>query len=324
MISDNELKVIINKAKILGIIDEYNTYCGNKFYIIHKSNKEHLVIFPSNVTHPSEPYIGTETSNILQSLRGDIRVLGGLGLISTTNMFRGLDVTSLDLSKLYTPNLEDTSGMFKYTNLKQPLDISNLNLSKLKVIDEMFYGCDIPHINFGNIKLKDNIYMRRLFDNERTVSIDTIDTKIKSAWNEPIMYILQDTYSQIESIINEKTTHTPYSKQTTYIEIPELHIEILLAKGKTLQLKLSLINITKESTLVMSYNQHEVKEINLTIYQEQHKHSPEITNKVKEVKEIKEIKEVKEAIGQINILTLNYNLYIGQLRGALLNYINNI
>lgn len=86
--TDQEIKKLAVKAKILGILTEIPTYCNHICHLISKSKTEHILLIPSDVEVLNDYYTFTPFSKQIQNLKGTLKVIGGSGLIDIQRMFR--------------------------------------------------------------------------------------------------------------------------------------------------------------------------------------------------------------------------------------------
>lgn len=185
--TDQEMIKLASKAKILGILKVIETYCGNKCYLISKSKEEHLLLIPSNVRRLNNSMGDVNefcfTKHISKVL-GTLKVIGGLGLLDCTAMFRLCNFTELDLSELDTSEVLTMSEMFRNSRIKN-LILGDFNTFYVEDMSYMFSDCIIPEINlstFSTYYVKDMGYMfdhcstyDLIFDSFNTASVTDME-----------------------------------------------------------------------------------------------------------------------------------------------------
>lgn len=189
--SDNDIRKYLLKAKLLGLhIQELNTYCEHKIYIISKTKSHHIMLIPSNVTHV---YCETtscipNTYEYLANLKGIIQAAGGWGLVTTELLFHNSSANTIDLSEANLSNVVDASLMFSYSDseiIRLPketmntlycttsmfanscvnnLDLSHMNFSNVTDMRDMFYGTTIKLLDMTGVIITSNANTKDMFD----------------------------------------------------------------------------------------------------------------------------------------------------------------
>lgn len=158
MVSYNsEINSYVQKARLMGlsvktIPAKYNV---NNFYIVSKTNENHIVLIPDEVTE----LLGGRG---IQKLKGVVQVIGGSGLVSTKEMFSSCRATTLDLSRLDTSNVEDMSEMFDLCRVKS-LDLRDLDTHNVKTMNSMFAYSETNEILLNGIDTSKVTNMDRMF-----------------------------------------------------------------------------------------------------------------------------------------------------------------
>lgn len=80
----------------------------HKYFIVHKSAYEHIVLIPSDVKHAM-----CVLMNTAHGLAGHVKVIGGSGLTTAKRMFEDCKVSTLDLRNFETRNVTDLQNIFK-------------------------------------------------------------------------------------------------------------------------------------------------------------------------------------------------------------------
>ena len=193
--TQDKLRKLLLKSKMLGLpIIECNTACKHKIYIVSKSQYRHLVIIPDDVkaiaitadirygVKLDESNPCTEFARALTQLHGTIKVIGGNGLISTSQMFNyiieGDRLDVLDLSDLNTSNVKDMSGMFSNINVHK-LVLGNMNTSKVETMQDMFGVATVDKVDLSKLQtdnVKNLSLMFRAFDTREDLVLSNFNT----------------------------------------------------------------------------------------------------------------------------------------------------
>lgn len=162
---DAEIMKILNKATILGFsIKEIDSYKGGNTYLLSKDNTEHIWLIPSNVEEIVEiEEIPTwKFKSPVSDIEGNLKVVGGSGLVSAYKLFNGCKVKVLDISRLDTCNVRNMKYLFADCSAEQ-LDISNLKTSKVEDMSEMFAECKAKVLDFSNFDTSNVTNMHGMF-----------------------------------------------------------------------------------------------------------------------------------------------------------------
>ena len=224
----DELRKLLLKSKMLGLpIIECNTACKHKIYIVSKSQYKHLVIIPDDVkviaitadirygVQLDESNTCTEFARALTQLHGTIKVIGGAGLISTSQMFNyiieGGRLDVLDLSDLNTSNVKDMSGMFSNINVHK-LILGDMNTSKVETMQDMFGVATIDEVDLSKLQtdnVKNLSLMFRAFDTREDLVLSNFNTSsvidfegMFYSTTSPIIDITNFNFSNAENINN--------------------------------------------------------------------------------------------------------------------------
>lgn len=183
-IDRQKAQAYIQKSRLLGFcVETITTNNGNNCYVISKTDKEHKVLIPDDVTQIKEPFRDID-------LLGNIKIVGGSGLKEVDCLFHTYTpdfIDVLDLTEFETCSLSNSYGMFEFcrakeiklgnlntsnvTNMAQmfigcvtdTLDLSNLDTSKVRSMNEMFSECVIKSINLSKFNTSNVIDMSRMF-----------------------------------------------------------------------------------------------------------------------------------------------------------------
>ena len=104
-LSDKEkIKTYIKNAKAFGFkVTEFPSVASGrtKCFIISKSDVDHIMYIPDNVTEVSN-IDNKKRTRQLANLKGKLKVIGGDSLLNTSSMFEYCKLECLDLSSLNT------------------------------------------------------------------------------------------------------------------------------------------------------------------------------------------------------------------------------
>ena len=215
-ISDEEQKIknLILKSKALGLLKEIPTYCGHHCTLISKSNTDHIIYIPDDVTHLNKDGSNKTFSDNIQELQGTLRVIGGHNLKDTNCMFNECQAQSLDLTSFNTSNITYMFGMFaccqaqfidlssfdtsKVTNMRsmfeecqaKSLDLSSFNTSKVKNMESMFYGCQAQSLDLSSFNTSNVTDMRYMFECCQAKSLDLLSFNTSNVTNMEYMFDL--------------------------------------------------------------------------------------------------------------------------------------
>ena len=151
-ISDEEQKIknYILKAKTLGFqVKEIPTYCGHHCILISKSETQHIIYIPDDVTHLNENCFNETFTDNIYRLQGTLKVIGGHNLKDTNCMFNECQAQSLDLSSFDTSNVTNMYNMF-WCCQAQSLDLSSFNTSNVTNMEYMFCHCKAQSIDLSS------------------------------------------------------------------------------------------------------------------------------------------------------------------------------
>ena len=178
---EQKINQLIDKGKLLGIISELPTYCNHICYIIHKTPMDHILIIPSDVTELTQLDGNIDFNTLLMLLRGNLKVIGGINLKHTYNLFAYCAFDSLDLSELITSKVTTMKSMFMRSSIPS-IDLSMLDTHKVKDISQMFFSCNTCKINLNNMVTTDKTKMNNIFS-YITYSLETTDNRIQAEYN---------------------------------------------------------------------------------------------------------------------------------------------
>ena len=210
--TNDELNSLLQKARVLGMLTELKTPCRHTCALIRKTNDDCLLYIPDNVTrlkNDSDMEAMRCGKGIdLSGLHGNIKVVGGNGLIITKTLFEQCRFKDLDLSEFDVTNIKSMEGMFcdcTADNLifKTPVDnnINNLDYMflgasidyidlsefytpKVKYMYGMFQECISKQLNIVNFHTNDGTLTFEMFKDSKIHEPKITDTTILDEYNE--------------------------------------------------------------------------------------------------------------------------------------------
>ena len=138
----------INKAaklRLMGFtVRDIETPCRHKIYLATKETRNILII-PDDVLN-----IGNFKESSLSSIKGSLEIIGGHGLLSTTDMLMGVRIDTLNLVGFTPVNVICADGMFKSAHINEIIlgENESNRFSKLLSTTEMFAFAELPAIDF--------------------------------------------------------------------------------------------------------------------------------------------------------------------------------
>jgi len=161
---EQKLKNLILKSKVLGFpVKEIPTACGHKCYLISKSETQHIIYIPDDVTHLNIDLYTLIFTDKIQKLQGSIKVAGGHNLKDTSCMFYGCHAQSLDLTSFDTSNVTNMSDMFWGCYAKS-IDLSNFNTSNVTTMESMFSKCQVKYLDLTSFDTSKVTNMSDMFE----------------------------------------------------------------------------------------------------------------------------------------------------------------
>lgn len=152
----------LDKAVIMNLpIQEIETTCGNKCYLVEVAEDNHVLYIPDNVTKPSSAF-NDQYNDTLNKLRGCLKVRGGHNIRSTDSMFSNCNLELLDLNKLESQNIKVAYDMFLDSKIKK-LKIDRFNTSTIDLMTSMFEGFETEELDLSNFDTTNVISMSRMF-----------------------------------------------------------------------------------------------------------------------------------------------------------------
>lgn len=169
---------IIQKAKLLGRAKDIPTACGHNCYLVSKTDTEHIIYIPDNVTQLNMNDYERPFTDEICDLKGSIKVIGGTGLKDTQYMFDECEVQSLDLSNLDTSNVWNMECMFLACKVKA-LDVSTLSTKSVTCMYAMFQQCETKKIDISNFNTTKVTNMTSMFSacESEVINVEGIDTR---------------------------------------------------------------------------------------------------------------------------------------------------
>ena len=179
--TDDVLNSLLQKARVLGMLTELKTPCRHTCALIRKTSDDCLLYIPDDVTrlkNDSDMEAMRCGNDIdLSGLHGNIKVVGGRGLLSARLLFEKCSFKGIDLSEFDVTNIKSMEGMFcdcAADNLifKTPVDNNITNL------DYMFLGASIDYIDLSEFYIPKVKYMYGMFQECSSKQLDIINFHI--------------------------------------------------------------------------------------------------------------------------------------------------
>lgn len=182
---DTKIKVMVDKAKLLGIYESIQTACENTCHIIHKTPEDHILLIPSNVTDLNNTNGILAITASLMILQGSLKVIGGLNIKHTYMLFGYCSLNNLDLSEMKSPKVKNIKNMFLRADIPV-IDLSSTHITKVNNIGQLFFACKTKHINTGDIIVSDNTRISNMFSNSSVAHTELItkDNRIREEYNK--------------------------------------------------------------------------------------------------------------------------------------------
>lgn len=163
----------LQKLRLLGL--EINVINNGSETILYTSTIQEkdalLVIIPDNIR-------SIELRN-LNTHREVMKVIGGTSLISANSMFRDCKANILDLTDLYTDNVEDMGLMF-YSCQSSVIRLQNLRTSKVKNMNCMFSHCSVENLDLSSFDTSNVTDMYGMFNYFKAKRLDLSHFNIDS------------------------------------------------------------------------------------------------------------------------------------------------
>ena len=141
----------INKAaklRLMGFtVSDLETPCRHTIYLATKETRNILII-PDDVLN-----IGNFKESSLSSIKGSLEIIGGHGLLSTTDMLMDVRLNTLNLVGFTPVNVICADGMFKSAHINEIIlgENESNRFSKLLSTSEMFAFAELPAIDFRRL-----------------------------------------------------------------------------------------------------------------------------------------------------------------------------
>ena len=170
-ISEEQIKSMIVKARILGILEEIPTACGHKCYLISQSGIQHIIYIPDDVTELNMASCVLTYTEHIQNLHGTLKIIGGNNLKNANSMFYDCRMHSLELSSFNTSKVVNMEHMFTQCRAES-LDLSSFNTHKVTDMSCMFDDCQAQSIDLSSFNTSRVTHMDWMFYNCQAQSLD--------------------------------------------------------------------------------------------------------------------------------------------------------
>lgn len=177
---DAKMNSFINRATIMGYdVTEIKMDDIHKCYLASRdNNREHILKIPNNIINFNGDY--------LKNIRGNLRVLGGKGLVNVQYMFMNTYLDTLDLSGLETSNIEQMGYMFYRSRIAELLLRDDFFGHNLKDIKYMFRSARIVNVDFSNLSIS---------------HLKNIDHMLDGLWSDEIKLFSLDGIESAEGLL---------------------------------------------------------------------------------------------------------------------------
>ena len=155
-----DYNTIIAKAKLLGRGKTIQTV-SKDCYLIKDDEGNNLIIIPDNVTEINKDSHQEFTNNI-KELTGKIKVIGGRGLKSISNMFFDCKFDEIDLSGMTTSNVIHMNSVFQNCVAREII-LNGFDTSKCQDMYMMFAGCISGTLDLSSFTVTRSTDIREIF-----------------------------------------------------------------------------------------------------------------------------------------------------------------
>lgn len=156
---DSKTNSYLQKARLIGLdIRKIDVDYDSFYYLISRSKQDHLVLIPEN-----SDYIGNIPD--MYNLKGNIKVVGGSGLMSTKELFKYTSdevFGTLDLTEMDTSNVRDMSEMFFGLKVNK-INFGDFKTNKVADMERMFWWCETPDLDLSSFNTSNVYNMSNMF-----------------------------------------------------------------------------------------------------------------------------------------------------------------
>lgn len=157
---DVDYNAIIAKAKLLGKGKTIPTV-SEDCYLIKDDEGNNLIIIPDNVTELNKDS-HLEFTNNIKELTGKIKVIGGRGLKSISNMFFDCKFDEIDLSGMITSNVINMESAFQNC-VARKIILDGFDTSKCQDMYMMFAGCISGTLDLSSFTITRSTDIQEIF-----------------------------------------------------------------------------------------------------------------------------------------------------------------
>lgn len=181
---DTQINKIINKAKMTGKqIKQVKAYEGSDITLVQLSDTSSILCIPSNVCLIGRVSEENRLDDLdITYIKGQLKVIGGYNLKSTSHMFTGLRFDYLDLSAFDTHNVTDMNSMFAWSSIKS-INFKNLNTAMVKNMEDMFLYCNTEVLDLSSFNTERVTDMESAFHHCGAKFIDLSSFNLKRVAN---------------------------------------------------------------------------------------------------------------------------------------------
>lgn len=183
------MEKLLGKAKVLGATVRYlPTACGRYCPLISLKEDTHIIYIPADVILLNmRPNSIVFSGNYLQSLTGNVRVLGGGRLRTLFKMFEYCKFSSIDLSQLDTSSVLDMGYMFMSSTTKK-VNFSNIDTSNVKTMQCMFNGFTVDELDLSSFDTSKVENMCSMFMNSTITKLNISSFKTSNVRDMSYMF----------------------------------------------------------------------------------------------------------------------------------------
>lgn len=198
----DKVESYLQKARLLGLTIE--TFCSKfppyrpNYYIVKQSFTSRMVLIPETTEYVGELALQT-------NFYGQIKLIGGSGLISTEYMFYDAGpffIDLIDLTELDTKNVKDMKRMFNNCKVLN-INFEGFNTSKAENMESMFSGCYAENLDLRSFDTSAVTNMQDMFNNcsSRTIDLSSFDTSKVDTMKSMFLYYEGKIISTDEKIL---------------------------------------------------------------------------------------------------------------------------
>ena len=175
---DTKVKLLINKAKVLGYkLEKIPTACNHECTLINIGSNNHIVYIPNEVTSLNVSEIDLVFTKYIKNIHGNIKIIGGHNVKDTKVMFQDCVYDSIDLSEFDTSSVKDMQMMFIACNTKV-INMNGIDTSAVKSMKSMFLDCGVSSLDLSSFNTYNVLNMSWMFSgcDAKYINVSSFDT----------------------------------------------------------------------------------------------------------------------------------------------------